>query len=186
MNDMLLNTDSLSLEELDNLSITDLLGEDMSQISLSSNLPDGTYAFVIEKYETKSFPAKPEDNKKARRTLNVTLNVVAVLALTDTTEDTEKLVGRKHFESYDLLSDFGRASFIKLLLGIVGVSFTDKKAIAEVGQAPAALLEELKASKVAFGGQVKTVERNGFENCNLVLKPKAFIDMNQILELLEG
>lgn len=187
MNDMTANLDlsNMSLEDLDNLSVADLLGEDISKISLSQNLPDGVFAMTIEKYELKSFAAKPEENKKARRTLNLTMNVIAAIALTDGTIDPASLIGRKHFESYDLLSDFGRSNIVKLLLGILGVKFTDKAAIAQVGQAPAALLETIKAEKIPFGAQIKTVERGGYENCNIVLKEKDFISAEKITELLD-
>lgn len=176
--------DALSLEELENLTIDDLLGEDIAEVALSSNLPDGAYVFTIEEYKFSTKAADPVNNKKASRSCNVTLNVAQVLQLADATVDPSTLVGRKHFERFNLLSEFGRAGLVKLMLGIVGVKFTDKAAMREIGQSPAALLETLKAEKIAFGGTVATVEKNGFENCNLILREKAFIDAQKVQELL--
>lgn len=176
--------DTLSLEELETLTIDDLLGEDLAEVSLSSNLPDGAYVFTIEDYKFTAKVADPTNNKKASRSCNVTLNVAQVLQLADVSIDPATLVGRKHFERFNLLSEFGRAGLVKLMLGIVGVKFSDKAAIREIGQSPAALLETLKSEKIAFGGTVANIERNGFENCNLVLREKAFIDAQHVQELL--
>ena len=67
----------------------------------------------------------------------------------------------------------------KLMLGILGVKYSDKAAIKEIGQSPMALMEELKANRVAFGFAVKTVERGGYENCNIVTKEANFIPMDK-------
>ena len=184
-NTAMLDLDNISLDELDNLSINDILGEDLSEISLSSNLPDGTYVFTVDSYEVKSFAPDHEKERKARRVVNVKLKVATALSVADPNVDRAALNGRMHFERYDLLSEFGRQSFVKLLLGIIGIKFTDKAAIKQVGQNPGTLLETIKSEKLPFGGQVKTVERNGFENCNLMLKEASFIPADKVQELLD-
>lgn len=181
-----IDTKTASMDQLDALSIDDLLGNNIGEYSLSSNLGDGLYMFYIEKFEVNKLAADIEKDKKASISVNLTLNVVLAHTLADPNEDKDALVGRKHFERFNVLSDFGSAGLIKLLLGIVGVSYKDKKAIAELNQSPIALLNELVQHKVAFGATVKTVEKNGYENCNIVLKEKNFVDMNRAVEFING
>lgn len=185
MNDMTLDLNTATLDDLDNLSINDILGEDISKISLNQGLPNGLYMVVIDDYELKSMAADVEKDKKARRDLNLKLKVVKALALEDGTLDAASFTGRVHFERYNLLADYGKINFIKFLLGIFGVKFTDKKAIAEVNDSPALLLETLKVEKIPFGVTMKNVERNGYENCNVELKEAKFIDASKAQDYLD-
>lgn len=179
-----LDLKTAGMDQLDALSIDDLLGNNIGDYDLSSNLGDGLYFFYIEKFEVTKLAADIEKEKKASISVNITMNVVMAHTLADPNEDKEALVGRKHFERFNVLSDFGSAGLIKLLLGIVGVSYKDKKAIAELNQSPIVLLRELNENKVVFGGTVKNTEKNGYENCNLVLKEKNFVDMNRAFEMV--
>lgn len=179
-----LNVNVATMEDLDNLNLDQILGVDVSEVSLSSNLPDGTYFFRVANYDVKKFPAKPEEQKKARMVLNLQLDVIGVKHLSDATLDPESFIGRKHFEGYDVLSEMGLGMLTKLMLGAMGVSFTDKNAIREVGRGLGELLEGLKSEGLAFGATVKTTERNGYENCNIVLKNNAFIDVEKTMEEL--
>lgn len=179
-----IDLNNATLADLENLDFNAILGKDLSEYNLSSNLPDGTYLFHIEKMDVKDFGADTEKEKKARKNLNFQLKVHLAVQVSDADTDKETLVGRTHFESYNVLSDFGLQSLIKLILGIVGVSFKDKAAIKQVGQSAGGLLAELISQKVVFGAQVKTVERGGYENCNLILKEKSFIDMTAAQQLL--
>ena len=179
-----IDLDTATMDELENLSLADLLGQDISDVNLSSSLPDGTFIGLIESYELTKRAAKPEENKKASVTLAVKIKVAKTYHLTDPNLDPTDYEGRVHFERFGLLSDFGKANLVKLLLGAVGVSFTDKKAIADVAKSTLTLLEELKAHNVYFGFTVKTTERNGFENCNIVMKTDKFIPMEQAVELM--
>ena len=171
-------------EDLENLSLHDLLGQDISDISMVSNLPDGTYVGLIEDYEKKVFPAKPEQGKNASIALNMRLKVHHAEHISDPSIDTKSVENRVHFESYFLTSDRGPADLVKLLLGILGVKYTDKAAIKEVGQSPLGLLEELKSNNVYFGFTVKNTERGGYENCNIIHKQDKFIDMEKTAELM--
>lgn len=184
MTDQILNFDTMTLEELDALDINALLGENLADVSLSSSLPDGTYVFTVDKYDYKSMAADVEKQKAARRDINITLKVAQVLSLNDTTIDPATLVGRMHFERYNLRTEFGQACLVKLMLGILGISFTDKKAIREAGSNPGGIIEAIKAEALPFGGTITNTEKNGYENCNLVLKERAFISADKVTELL--
>jgi len=184
MTDETLDLSTISMEQLEALSIDDLLSNNIGDYSLSSNLPDGIFFGYIEKVDVRRLAARVEDGKKGQLQLNLMINVVQAHTLADPSEDKSSFVGRKHFESYNLLTDFGVSNLIKLLLGIVGVSYKDKKAIAELNQNPKELLDELVNNHVVFGFTIKNTERNGFENCNVVLKEKNFIDMNRALEIV--
>lgn len=179
-----IDLNNATLAELENLDFNAILGKDISEYNLSSNLPDGTYLFHIEKLDRKDFAADTDKEKKARINANLQLKVHRAVQVNDADIDLASLEGRTHFESYNVLSDFGVQSIIKLVLGIVGVSFKDKEAIKQVGSSVFALLNQLIAQKVVFGAQVKTVERGGYENCNVVLKEKNFIDMAAAAEML--
>lgn len=182
---MELNTENATLAELESLDLETLMGGDVESFETSSNLPDGLYGFVIEKSELKRFPADVEKNKKARVNQNIQLKVVQAIECDDPDVDKEKLAGRMHFESYDLLSDYGKQSMVKFVLGVLGISFTDKKAWKEVISSFAETFMALEQGAVQFACQVKTVERNGYTNTNLQLKPKAFIDAEKYAEMAE-
>lgn len=171
-----------TLEDLDNLSFDEILGRDLSDYNLSSNLPDGTYLMFIEKRDGKSHAADPTKNKAARKDLSLTFRVHTCLQCADPEIDAASLANRVHIERYNVLQDFGIANLIKLILGVVGVSFRDKEAQKQVGGAPIALIDQLIAGKVIFGVQVKTVERGGYENCNIQTKEQAFISMDKAVE----
>ena len=173
-----------TLADLENLDFNAILGKDISEYNLSSNLPDGTYLLHIEKLDRKDTAADTEKEKKARISANLQLKVHRAIQVNDADIDLATLEGRTHFESYNVLSDFGVQGIIKLVLGVVGVSFKDKEAIKQVGSSVFALLNQLISEKVIFGAQVKTVERGGYENCNIVLKEKSFIAMDAAAELL--
>lgn len=187
MNDMnieALDLETATLADLDNLDLATLLGDDISEYNLSSNMPDSTVLVRIEKFETTKREAKPDEHKKAQVQLQVNFRVVKGLTCADADTSPETLENRVHVERFNLLHEMGRASLIKIMLGAVGVSFTDKAAIQEVGRNPASLLEELKAQSVVFGVQIKTKERNGYENTNIVTSQKAFISMEDAQQYL--
>ena len=57
--------------------------------------------------------------------------------------------------------------------------------MATLGRNPLSLLEELQTNKVAFGFTIKnSVSAAGYENCNIILKPAAFINMERAFEML--
>lgn len=183
MNDAI-NLENATLDDLADLSLDAILGQDMADVNLSSNLPDGTYFGFIEDYARKDYPAKPEENKAASVAVNVKISIHSAQHVNDPNVDPATLGGRKHFQRYFVTSDRGKADFVKLLLGIVGVAFNDKKAIKDVGRSPIALMEECKANKIYFGFTIKNTERNGFENCDIQHKEKFFIDMEKTQDLL--
>lgn len=186
MNDMHtpFDLETATMEDLENISLEDLLGQDMADISLTSSLPDGTFLGYIEKYEKKMFAAKPEQDKKASIALNVTIAVHSAQHLADPNGDPEAVVGRKHFQAFFITNEMGQAQLVKLLLGIIGVKFSDKDAIKQVGQSPIALLEELKANRVYFGFTIKNSERGGYENSDIVFKQEKFITMDDAAAMM--
>ncbi len=184
MNAMPLDLMNATLEELENLSFEALLGKDIADYNLSSSLPDGTFLVYIEKREGKAKAADVEKGKKASKTLELYLRVHTCLQCSDAETDKASLANRVHIERYNVTEEFGVANLIRLVLGAVGVAFKDKRAIAEVGQSVLALLDQLISGKVLFGVQVKTVEKNGYENTNVVHKEPAFIPMDKAMEYL--
>ena len=184
MNDMHINLENATLDELADLSLDAILGQDMADVNLSSNLPDGTYFGRIESYDRKDYAAKPEEGKAASVSLNVKFKVHSAQHVDDPNVDPASLAGRVHFQRYFVTSDRGKADLVKLLLGIIGVPFNDKKAIRDAGRSPVQLLEECKAGEVYFGFTVKNTERGGFENCDIQHKQAMFIDMVKTQEFL--
>lgn len=185
MNDMSnLDLSVATAEDLENISLDALLGQDISEISMTSTLPDGTYLGYIEDYERRVFPAKPEQGKNASIALNIKIKVARAEHIKDPQVDPRSVENRVHFESFFLTSDRGPGDLVKLILGILGVKYSDKDAIKDVGRSPLALLEELKVNNVYFGFTVQNKERNGFENCNIIFKQDKFIDMEKAQELL--
>lgn len=179
-----INLETASLEDLENLSLEDLLGQDMADINLSSKLPDGTFLGYIEDYKKKMFAAKPEQGKKASIALDVMIKVHSAQHLADPNADPAAVVNRTHFQSFFITGEMGQAQLVKLLLGVVGVKFSDKAAIKQVGQSPIALLEDLKANRVYFGFTIKNSERGGYENCDIVFKEDKFISMEAAAEMM--
>lgn len=171
-----------TLEDLDNLSFDVLLGRDISEYNLNSNLPDGTYIVFIEKREGKSRAADIEKDKKAAKNLELYFRVHTCLQCADPEIDKAGLANRVHIERYNTLNEIQVANLIKMILGAVGVSFKDKQAIAEVGQSVLSLLDQLIAGKVLFGVQIKTTERNGYENTGIVHKETSFIPVDKATE----
>ena len=151
--------------------------------------PEGDYLEVmitlIEAYEAKRREADVANAKKGSLNVSITINVVKAHTLADPLEDKDALVGRKHFESYNVLTEYGQAQLVKLILGVLGIGFKDKEAMATLGRNPLSLLEELQTNKVAFGFTIKnSVSAAGYENCNIVLKSAAFINMERAFEML--
>ena len=175
---------TVTMDQLEGLSLEQLLSNNIGEYNLSSNLSDGIYFGYIEAYETRLREADLDADKKGAFTLSITVNVVRAHTLADPMEDKDALVGRKHFESYNLLTEFGQGQLVKLLLGIMGVNYKDKKAIASLDRNPLSLLEELQTNKVAFGFTIKNSESKGYENCNIVMKSNAFINLERAFEML--
>ena len=184
MTDMLLDLMNATLEDLDNLSFDAILGRDISEYNLNSNMPDGTYIVFIEKRDGKSRAADIEKGKKAAKNLELYFRVHTCLQCADPEIDKAGLTNRIHIERYNTLNEFNVANLIKMILGAVGVSFKDKRAIAEVGQSVISLLDQLIAGKVLFGVQIKTTERNGYENTGIVHKEQAFIPVDKATDYL--
>ena len=180
MNDMPINLMNATLEELENLSFEALLGRDISEYNISSNLPDGTYILFVEKRDGKAKAADLEKGKKANKTLELHLRVHTCLQCSDADVDKAALANRVHIERFNVTEEYGIANLIRMVLGAVGVSWRDKKAIAEVGQSVLGILDQLIAGKVLFGAQIKTTEgKNGGEFTNLVYKEPSFISMDK-------
>ena len=171
-------------DQLAGLSMEEILGVNIADVNMSQSLPDGVYVMFIEDYEKTVRAADPSKDKKGSVGVAVKLAVLRCLATDDVSIDKESLAGRKHIERYNFASDYGPRNIAQLILGAVGVSWRDKKAIGEVAQSLGALLEQLKQGKVAFGVQIKTVERNGYENTGIVYKEKSFINMTTVAEMI--
>jgi hypothetical protein len=171
--------------DLSSLTMDEILGIDIADVNLSQNLPDGVYALIIEDFEKVVRAADPSQDKKGSVSVRVKLHVLRCLATDDPSLDKEALAGRKHMESFNMSNAYGPRNITQLILGVVGTSWRNKTSIAEVTGTLGSLLEELKAGKVAFGVQIKTVERNGYENCSIVYKEKSFINMNALQTLPE-
>lgn len=182
-----LDLETLDADQLDNLSIDELLGNNIGDYDLSSNLPDGTYIGYIEKYELKKMAADAsgEKIKKARADLSLTVNVLRALTLKDPNENPDTLVNRKHFERFNLLQEFGQAGLVKLVLGILGVSYRDKQAIEGLNASLKTFIDQLVSEKVAFGFTIANVEKGGYDNCNIVLKEKNFISAEDAVNHLD-
>lgn len=176
---------TVSEADLSNLSMEEILGIDIADVNMSQNLPDGVYAFIIESFEKTQRAADPSQDKKGSVGVRIKFHVMKCLATDDPAIDKEALAGRKHLENYNMANEYGPRNLAQLILGAVGVSWRDKKAIAEVANSLGALLEELKAGKVLFGVQIKTRESNGYENTGIVYKEKSFINMNVLQTLPE-
>lgn len=174
-----------SMDELDTLTVDQVLGGNLADIDLNQNLPDGVFIGIIEDYDLKARGANPDEDKKASLNLAVKVKVVHVVTCKDGSIESETLVGRFHFQRYNLLYDFGKAGLAKLILGILGVGFRDKKAVAEVGNNIAGILEELKSSKVPFGFTIANKSRGGYDNCDIVDKEQAFIPAEKAQEMLD-
>jgi hypothetical protein len=178
--------DTLSADQLDQLSIDELLGNNIADYDISQNLPDGTYIFYIEKRDVQK---KAADNsgdkvKKAQLNLVLALKVVKVIQLADPELRAEDFEGRVHFQRYNLFQDFGKRNLILTMLGLFGVSFRDKKAQAELGESLIQLLDSAIAEKVPFGAKIVNKESNGYANCDVSTKEKDFIDFEQVQQYL--
>lgn len=184
MNAMNIDLSTATLEDLDTLSIDDLLGQNIADVDLSNALPDGLFIGVVEDYELKKYAAKPEENKKASAAVSVKVKVLQAQTIKDPSIDPATLTNRTHFQSFFVTTEFGKAQLVKFLLGVIGVKYTDKAAIMEVGRTLSSLLEELKVNGVPFGFTIANTERKGRENSDIVFKEPAFIEMNKAHELL--
>ena len=185
MSDMNIDFTTATMEQLDQLSIDQLLGVNIADIDMSSNLPDGVYAFTIVKKELKKRAAKPEENKKAGLDVQLSLKVVKCLQSSEADVDVTTLTGRIHFQGFPWHMDMGKQNMAKFVLGVLGISFKDKAAIAEIGQDLSGLLDQLIEGKVAFGATVQNKESNGFDRCDLVFKEPKFISAEKIVEFLD-
>lgn len=185
-----IDLNNATLEDLDNLSIDDLLGQRLDEIDYANLLPTGTYVFEldmddpIEESITRK-DAKPEEDKKAYVGLRLRFRVVKVLACADSDADIEKLVGRYHGENFALTSDFGKRNLASFILGVLGLTPKDKEAISEIQKSLASVLEELREMKVAFGAKLVQQERNGYDNANIQFRPKDMVSAGKVVELLD-
>lgn len=179
-----IDLDVASLETLEELSLEDLLGIDIGDIDLRSSMPDGVYLGYLSNFEKKIYAAKPEEGKKASVQLMYQLKIRHVVKCGDPDVDASSLVGRSHVASYPLTQDWGQKNLVKLVLGAMGVSFRDTAAQASIGRSVIDILTELREHQVAFGFTIKNSERNGYENCDVVLKEPSFIPMERAEEML--
>jgi hypothetical protein len=184
---MSLNIDfeTATMDQLDMLSIDQLLGVNIADVDLSSSLPDGVYVGMLTKKELKKREAKPEENKKAGLNVQLQVKVVKCLQTTESDVDKEGLAGRNHFQNFPWHIAMGKENMAKLVLGILGISYKDKAAIAEVGSDLNGLLDQLIEQKVAFGFTIKNRESGGFENCDIVFKEKSFVPADKVGEFLD-
>lgn len=182
-----LDLENLDMHQLDTLSIDDLLGNNIGDYNLSQALPDGVYIGYIEKYEMKktASDATGDKIKKARVDLNFAVKVVKVMTMADPTDNADSLVNRMHFQRFNLLQDYGQAGVVKLVLGILGVSYRDKKAIEGLNASLKQFVDQLVSERVAFGFTIKNKETNGYENCDIVLKEKSFINAEDAVQYLD-
>jgi len=182
-----LDLETLSMDQLDNLSIDDLLGNNIADYKLGSNLPDGTYIGFIEKIDVtkKAADASGERIKKARIDVAVQVKVLRVLQLADPTENAEALVNRVHYQRYNVLQEYGVAGLVKLVLGILGISFRDKKAIEGLNSSLKQFIDQLVSEKVAFGFKIVNKESGGYENCDISQREKDFIDAENAMQYLD-
>jgi len=182
-----LDLEVLDMDQLDNLSIDDLLGNNIGEYNLSQALPDGVYIGYLERYDItkKASDATGDKIKKARVDLGAVVKVVKVLTLADPNDNADSLINRNHFQRFNLLQDFGQAGLVKLVLGILGVSYRDKKAIEGLNSSLKQMLDQLVSERVAFGFTIKNKESNGYENSDIVLKEKAFINAEDAVQHLD-
>ena len=177
-----LDVEIASLDQLEGISLQDLLGGDVSDYNISQNLPDCMVGVVIEEIKLKPMAAIPEDNKKARLDLALKMKVCHVFSCDDRDVDPQTLIGRYHFENLPMLMDFGKARAIMLILGVVGVKFSDKRAWAELSGSFDEVLAQLVENSIQFGLTIKTTSKNGYDNTRFVDKQAAFISMNDYQE----
>jgi len=180
-----------SIEDLENLSLDDLLGARLDEVDFSNLLPTGTYVFQLD-LGNKSLQecvvrreAKPAENKKASLSLNLSFRVVKVLACADSDIDQDSLVGRFHNESFSLLNDFGKRNLATWILGVLGLTPKDKDALAGIGKALVSIVDELREMKVTFGAKIKREEKNGFDNARMQFKLKDMVSAESVVELLD-
>ena len=119
---------TVTMEQLEGLTLEQLLANNIGEYNLSSNLSDGVYFGYIEAYEAKRREADVANSKKGGLNVNITINVVKAHTLADPLEDKDGLVGRKHFESYNVLTEYGQAQLVKLILGALGIGFASTPA----------------------------------------------------------
>lgn len=170
-----MDLETATLDQLENLTISDLLGQNLADVELRSTLPDGTYIFAFDKSAVKAFAADPEKNKKASINLNLFLKVVRCIQCADPEMDPASLTNRVHIQQFPMHMAHGPANAAMLILGVLGVPFKDKAAMAEAGGTMGELLETMINEKLVFGGQIKNKSKNGYDNCDLVFSEKAFI-----------
>lgn len=185
MNDLNIDFATATLDDLDALTVDQLLGTNIADVDLTSNLPDGVFVFVPTKIDLRKREAKPEEGKKGGLDVNLSLKVVKCLQCADSEVDKDSLGGRVHFQKFPWHMEMGKQNMAKLILGALGVSYKDKNAIAEIGQDMNGILNQLIEGKVAFGATIKNRESGGFENCDLVFKEAAFIPAEKVLEYLD-
>lgn len=174
-----------TMADLENLTLDEVLGENLGSVELSSALPDMVGIFVIHKIELLKKEADPDNNKKANLTVAIQCKVVKPLQCADSTVDMDDLTGKMHYQRFLISQEFGQQQLEKFLMGILGVAFKDKAAIAEIGQSKSALLEEIKTAALPFGATVKNKESGGYENSDFVFTEKAFIASDDAVDLLD-
>lgn len=183
---MELDFQTATMDQLDNLTIDDLLGASLSDVNLVSSLPNGVYVGYITKQDLQRRAAIPEENKKAALNYSLSIKVVKCLQCADSDVDANSLAGRVHFQRFPLhIADMGKPNLVKMVLGALGISYKDKAAIAEVGGSISALVGQFIESKVAFGFTIKNSDKGGYENCDIVFKQEAFIPADKVGEFLD-
>ena len=138
-----MDLETATLDQLENLTISDLLGQNLADVELRSTLPDGTYIFAFDKSAVKAFAADPEKNKKASINLNLFLKVVRCIQCADPEMDPASLTNRVHIQQFPMHMAHGPANAAMLILGVLGVPFKDKAAMAEAGGTMGELLETM-------------------------------------------
>lgn len=185
-----LDVTTASLDELETLTLDDLLGQRMDEIDFVRHLPTGSYAlqFDMDKTLQESLTRRAADfdnDKKASVSLSLRFRVVKALAVADSNIDPESLKGRFHTQRFFLTNDMGPRQVALLICGVIGLDPRNKEALAELGGALWQALEELRVNKVTFGCRVKQEERNGYDNCDIVFKYGDFVSAEQIGTLLD-
>lgn len=176
---------SASLDDLDNLTMDDVLGNSLADVEMSNSLPECVAIFQIAKMSLAKKAADPDKGKQASVTLIMSAKVIKCLTCADSSVDPESLTGRFHTQRFMVSRDFGKQQLAKFILGVIGISYRDKTAIAEVAGAQSEILEELMATAVPFGATIKNKEADGFENSDFVFSEKAFIPSETAMEQLD-
>lgn len=174
------------MSDLDDLTLDDVLGENLADIELSSNLPDCVVLVHFDKTELKRRAADIDNNKKAGLTLMAVLKVVQCISCADSSTDPETLAGRSHIQNFSMSHTMGKQQLVKLVLSALGISWKDKASIAEVGENLAELVAAMVADKLVFGVKIVNKTSGQYENCDIVFKEDAIISIEAAGAMLDG